>query len=370
VDLETLPPDAASVARLASIRPESREAERAIACWLGFAEIPEAVAMLGEMESRTTDKELRREIRRSRFRLEQRGLSAGRPASAAPAGILSREKDRGFLSPVDGRGDQVIWYVREEGSGDYFVLSGVVNDRRGLVEVDAGRVARPALRELLEETHRRFALRLLPADPAWCDLVLHEGYLGRAERRNPRVGRFPSYRMEITHQVPEKIPCPVHEVLDPEVIRDEKSLLESSDRLLEERELSGWRLDSDYLVEYSAPLQDLADSPLVLNRIQKQERLDQLMRGAAASIFGGDARKSYARRLEAAAYYFLLDDRREPARRALAVSRVLEAGSEDAATLPFVAALVRGSFTALREAQEARAAEEKRTSLIVKPGEK
>jgi hypothetical protein len=371
LDLESLEPTPGSVARLAGLRPPSREAERAVACWLGFAEIPAAAALLSEMESKAQDKDLKREIRRSLFRLEQRGI-AGPPRSAGAglAPVLAKEEDRGYLSHVDGRGDQVVWYVRPERSGDYYILSGVVNDRRGLIEADAGHVARPALRDLLEGTRRRFSIRLIPADPAWCDLVLHEAYKQSDSKRSAGVSRFPSFRMEISHRVPEMIPCPVHARLG-EPAGGIREILDSSARLLEEPELSGWLLDPDWMAPHLGALREISDSPLVLNRFQQEERREKALRAARSAIFAGEAREIYRKRLEATAYYFLLDGREEAAPRALGVHAALSReAAEPPESIPFVVALVARSFGAAQEAREARAREEKRTSLIVKPGER
>ena len=210
-DLETLEPTAESVARLSSIELSSLAMSRAVACWLGFAPIPEAAEVLTAMEEKAGDKELKREIRRSLFRLEQRGISPPSLASrTVPSSILDKEQDQGYLSHVDGRGDQVVWYVKGERAGDYFILSGVVNDRRGLVETDAGRMSRPALRDLLEGTEKRYSLRMLRGDATYCDLLLHQAYRNSTSQFKPAVSRFPSYRMEITHRAPKPMLCPVH----------------------------------------------------------------------------------------------------------------------------------------------------------------
>ena len=106
VDLETLGPTAESVARLAGLQSSSLEATRAIACWLGFAEIPEAAEALAALEEAARDKEVKREIRRSIFRLEQKGVTVPRRAPDSGASILlTREADHAYLSPVDSRGD-------------------------------------------------------------------------------------------------------------------------------------------------------------------------------------------------------------------------------------------------------------------------
>ncbi|MCI0567685.1 MAG: hypothetical protein L0Z52_05735 [Acidobacteria bacterium] len=371
LDLESLEATVESVQRLAQTPPPSPEAERAAACWLGFVELPESAELLLAMEGRASEKELKREIRRSLFRLEQLGLAVAHPVAHSATPPLSKEMDRGFLSPVDPRGDQVIWFVKEEGSGDYFVLSGVINDRGGLVEADAGKVARPAFRDLVERTYRRFSLKMLQADAAWCDRVLHEAYKRSIHRRNPGVARFPSYRMEISHQLPEAVACPVRALLGEASPQDREDLLSSSGRLLDEGEMARWTLDPEWIAPHREAFRDASDSPLVLSRFQKEERAARALKEACEAIFSGEARGLYAGRLESMAYYFHLEGRGKAARQALALSTALgESTPEGAAALPFVLELTRRSLAALDEAERRKVQEEQGPSLIVKPTER
>ena len=370
LDLESLEATAESVRRLAQTKPPSPEAERAVACWLGFVELPESVELLLAMEGRASEKELKREIRRSLFRLEQLGLAVAHPVAHPATPPLSKEMDRGFLSPIDPRGDQVVWFVKEEGSGDYFVLSGVINDRGGLVEADAGRVARPAFRELVERTYRRFSLKMLQADATWCDRILHEAYKRSVHRRSPGVARFPSYRMEISHQLPEAIACPVHTLLGEATEQEREDLLSSSGRLLQEGELARWMLDPEWITTHREAYREASDSPLVLSRFQKEERAGRALKEACEAIFSGEARGLYAGRLESMAYYFHLDERDKAARQALAVSSALaQSTAQAAAALPFALELTRRSLAALDE-EERRKKQEEGPSLIVKPTER
>jgi hypothetical protein len=369
VDLETLEPSAESVSRLAGLAPPSPEAERAIACWLGFAEIPEAAERLVAMEAAAQKKELRREIRRSLFRLEQRGVAIPRPAAPATgARALGREEDAGYLSPVDRRGDQIVWYVHPTPDGDYFLISGVLSERDGMVEADAARVDRPAFRDLVASSRARFGVRMLEADPGYCDLLLHDGYRANPTKRGPGVSRYPAFRMEITHRAPERVACPVHALLGG--AGSGTAVVDESARLLAEPEMEGWLLDPVWIAPHREPIREARDSRVVVSRHQKEERIDRLMRESAAAVFAGEAAGVYARRLERMAYYFLLDGREAAARRALAVSAALvDAGSGAADRIPFVMELTRRSFAAAEAAERAREKEERRGSVIVKPGE-
>ncbi|MCI0657268.1 MAG: hypothetical protein L0170_09385, partial [Acidobacteria bacterium] len=231
--------------------------------------------------------------------------------------------------------------------------------------------ARPAFRDLVERTYRRFSLKMLQADAAWCDRVLHEAYKRSIHRRNPGVAHFPSYRMEISHQLPEAVACPVRALLGEASPQDREDLLSSSGRLLDEGEMARWTLDPEWIAPHREAFRDASDSPLVLSRFQKEERAARALKEACEAIFSGEARGLYAGRLESMAYYFHLEGRGKAARQALALSTALgESTPEGAAALPFVLELTRRSLAALDEAERRKVQEEQGPSLIVKPTER
>jgi len=214
-------------------------------------------------------------------------------------------------------------------------------------------------------------VRLLPADAAWCDRLLHEAYKHSTQKRNPGVARFPSYRMEVSHQIPPAMEAPVRMLLAAEVAAAREALLETSARLLEEPELAAWTLEGRWIEPHRQAYGEAADSPLVLNRYQKEERNERALREAAVAIFAAEVCDVYARRLEAMAYYFHLDGRMEAARRALAVAETLANNDPQAAgALPFSLGLTGRTLSAAAQIERRREEQEKGPSLIIKPAER
>jgi hypothetical protein len=114
-------------------------------------------------------------------------------------------------------------------------------------------------------------------------------------------------------------------------------------------------------------LQEAQTSRLVLNPMQKEERLANIVRDAVAALCSGEMGKWMQRRMEDMALYFLETERGELAKLALAVAIQIKEGNPGPLPLDvsFLTGLVQKSFAVYLAQQKSRAEEE--PSLIVKP---
>src|SRR5262245_65875217 len=103
----------AFVPRLEEQWGKGRETDLAIVFFLGKIADSAAATALRRMDGGAEDKDLKKEIRRSLFKLSQKGLTipeADRAAEKTPTPILSRSPEiEAFMSPVDGAGGRLVW---------------------------------------------------------------------------------------------------------------------------------------------------------------------------------------------------------------------------------------------------------------------
>src|SRR5262249_40433990 len=171
----------------------------AIARALGHIADGGAAAMLAEMEGAAAGP-LRREVRRSLFKLHQRGIeppmeprvSAPRPTAAADASNLSA-----LLSPIDAEGARLGWITKPRAQGGLIRLWGITSDDEVLVGAIAGNITRRELRQEREEIERRSGMRLVDADWWLADFLLCEAYRHTPEARRGKVGNFLALRAEL-----------------------------------------------------------------------------------------------------------------------------------------------------------------------------
>ncbi len=94
-------------------------ADLALAAMLGDYPTQEAAQALASWEDKTTDKNARREIHRSLYKLSQKGIEPERAVEQALSRpILAPIEPEGYVSPIDGRGDRLVWLLKlKQGGG-------------------------------------------------------------------------------------------------------------------------------------------------------------------------------------------------------------------------------------------------------------
>jgi hypothetical protein len=358
--------DAASIEELEGALASDPETALAIAERCGALPSAESAALLARIErDARRDKLLRREARRSLYRLKQKGFEPNPQAAAeepAPRPALGSPDAEGLLSFGDAAGDRLVWILRPRPGGGLLHLSTVVNEPAGLKEAVLAEVNRKSLRGLREELRVRHGLRLIEVDWRYCDWISAEGY-ERARQRgavSESVAHYPQLRLQLFAFASK----PFATLLHPSA--PDAAQLASSASLFEEPELQHWILTEETLGAYLARYREIRNSPIVLDRPAQLARFEQILQDALGELFAGERAASWRRRLDEAALYFQATGRSAAARRAAAV--VADLGLRDTGRgIPFCEELVRRSFGAFFSREAEREREEKAGSVLVTP---
>jgi hypothetical protein len=355
------PPEA-----LAAVLLREVAADAAIAHRLGGIATDESARLLQQLEG-AADKRVRKEAKRALYRLQQRGIRPAVTAPAAeqhPAAAVIGATLEGYLSPVDGRGDQLVWLLKPQ-PGAVAHLFAVINDPDGLREVALSAVTRKTLKALQAELERKHELRLVRVDWHYADFLMHRAF-GWARARGTRMeGDYPALRSQLLRlPPPEDMPPSVFAYVDPAALGEQH--LAASAGLLEEPEFRTWFLSPGEAEPFLGELTGVRDSPLVLNQVQQQERYEEIIARAVERTFGDESRSSWERRLYEMAYVFAVTHRRERAEQAVAAARALAVGHK-AVEIPFCAFLVRASLAAFFQTAVQQEEERAKSSLIVTP---
>lgn len=357
--------DAADLATLTTHVGKDVAADVAIAARLGAIVDADSATLLRRIEA-TGDKSAVKEARRSLLRLEQKGVMAP-PAEVAPTpSILSvAEPLEGWITPVDGRGDYLIWLERRTTAGSDFLFA-VLNDPEGLRELELMHASRKDMKDARQRMLEQNQIELLSVDWRYCDFLVRRASQWSEDRKQP-VGDYARARIRFTHE-------PARDVDNPAAARfaavaDDPMLVAESAALLGEREFRTWFLTREDLQPYVDAFQQIRDSPLVLNRSQQQERITGLVERAIGEIFAGERQQSWVRRLEIMSLFFLAARREPTAKMAYAVSRALAASTTGARGIPFFAAMARAALSAHFQMAEREDQEASRSSLVLTPGQ-
>ena len=367
--LETESPDATMVEPLVRCFGAEPAASLAAAHVLGRIRDVAAVDALRQLEQRAGSKEVRREVRRSLFKLAQGGLvpaeaEESRPAEAGANFSLAPEIE-GFLSSVTGAGSRMVILTRPQPGGGLMVMQAAVNDRRGLERLGGNVIRRKELRQMMEDMKAQLQVSMTPVPWEYADWLVHDAYQKVTESPGEGVADYPRLRTHLTAAKPARRSHPVHDLVDAHGA-ESMAPSETSEKLLEEPEFRTWFVEKDLLEPYLERLEDTEQSRIVLNPMQKEERYRGIVREAVEGIFlGEETRPVFEGRIEDAALHLHVSGQEEKARAVLGVASAIRRGDLGSLGVPLLEALVMRSL-GLHKAQEKQEAAEE-PSLIVKP---
>lgn len=325
-----------------------------------------AASTLARRASGDAPRALRKTLRRALFRLQQRGVPV--PAEEAqPVHVPVAGPDlEGLVSAFDGNGDRLIWLARPRAGGGTLLLAAEVNEPDGLRDVRLAEVSRKELRALRERLQKQSGLRLVTAPWAVLDALIVEGHeRAVAQDTSDRSRDYLRHRPELVHAAPGS-PVEPRSALAPPPSDDERpALVASSGDLVTLPELRTWWPRPDAAAPFVEEIAALRDSPIVLNRMQQDERLRAVLARAATALYPPQV---VARRLEGTAYVLAETGRAAAARSALAAAAALRAGT-GADDVPLLRALVHQGLGTILASEQSRREEERRGSLVLTPGE-
>ena len=327
-----------------------------------------AVEALAAIDRESTDKLLKKEIKRSYFKLAQRGLvipQEKKPDSEPGAAVFTRAAEiEAYMSSVDGGGGRLVWIAKVQPNHGLLLIQAMLHDREGLLRIGGAQVRRKELRKMAQEIKQQHDVTMVPVPWDYADQIIYDGYERAKARGQSGLENFHEIRSTVITGKPKEQPHPIYRRLNPDGARD-GAWREHSRRLLDEPELRYWILSDDWLQAFLPQIEEAQTSRLVLNAVQKEERLAAIVRDAVKALCAGDNAKLFQRRMEDMALYFVETGRPEFAKLALAVA--LQAGESDPGPLDvsFLTGLVQKSFAYFLSQQKSKTEEE--PSLIVRP---
>ena len=358
----------AFVPRLEEQWGRGRETDLAIVFSLGKIADSAAAAALLRMERGAQDKDVKKEIRRSLFKLSQKGLTIPedkRVEEKSSTPLLSRSPEiEAYMSPVDGAGGRLVWIVKPQAGHGLQTIQAMINDREGLQRIGGTQIRRKELRNMAQEIKKQHGITMVSVPWEYADMMLYEGFEKAKSEVRSGLENFHQLRSIVNTAKPKAQDHPVYQGLNSAEVR-EGAWRELSRRLLDEPEVRFWILDADWVEPFLGQLEEAQTSRLVLNPMQKEERIAGIVRDAVKTLCTGETGKIMQRRMEDMAFFFVAAERTEMAKLALAVAQQIKEGDPGPLDISFLTGLVQKSFTVYLSQQKSKAEEE--PSFIVKP---
>jgi hypothetical protein len=257
-----------------------------------------------------------------------------------------------------------VWIVKPQAGHGLQAIQAMVNDREGLQRIGGAQIRRKELRNMTRQIKEQHGVTMVAVPWEYADLTLYDGYEKAKSLGRTGFDNFHDLRSIVNTGKPKVQDHPVYGRLKAEDAR-EGAWRELSRRLLDEPEFRFWVLDADWIEPFIAQLQEAQTSRLVLNPVQKEERIAGIVRDALKTLCAGEGGKIMEQRMEDMALYFVETGRGDLAKLALAVALQVKEGDPGPLDISFLTGLVQKSFAVYLSQQKSKAEEE--LSFIVKP---
>ena len=172
-------PSVASIPALREVWRKSPEMDLAAVFLLGKIATAEAAEQLREFDRGSADKELKKEIKRSLFKLSQKGVVVPpEPAAEKKLGPLFERENQieAYMSAVDGGGGRLIWIAKPQPNHGLQVIQAMVHDREGLLRFGGVQMKRKELRAMADDIKQQHGVSMIAIPWEFADWIVYEGY--------------------------------------------------------------------------------------------------------------------------------------------------------------------------------------------------
>ena len=324
--------------------------------------------LLRRMFEVTSDKTVRRIIKRSLYRLKGKGIAVEEILSDKGSPVLrplQAEPKEGYASGTDVLGHRFLWLIIPHPGRGLTVMHGIVSDTEGIIDFSREEMTRKGFRSFFEEVREKNPFPFVELDPSYVALLFTQGYQLNLQKKKNLPEDYLQAKGDVESVKRDYPRALIYSYLRADEIGEDDRMLRKGGDLLKVDIFSSWRVEEEQIRPYADEVWEAEESKIVLNPTQKEARVQGIYQKALSELFSGEWRSLYQRRLEEMAYVLFKLGREEEAKISLAVAMDLEKPLNPIQPNPFLFQLVvKSIFGLLAETYEKKS---KEPSLIVKP---
>ena len=330
---------------------------------------PSTAQLLTEMLAKTEDKAVVKAVKRSLYKLRQRGViwEESTPRDKPILRPVEHGQAQGYLGAIDSTGSRILLAAKPQPLRGLLTVFSIVNDLEGIREFTVREFSKKGLTEFVKGTLSSVDFPLVSAPGAYCIRLLKEASSFTAEASKPLPPGYHDAEDEFRN-IPWDGPYPIiYQFINEAEVKDQVYLLKESVKLHEIMPFSTWFIPSEQVQEYASSIKDAEDSRIVLRPDQKDERINSIYLKALHDIFPEHKRLVWKRRLEEMAYVLLQTGRDNEARLALSAALDLQKPFSSVEPNPFIWNLLLKSMYVLIGSDREETKEKEKSSLIITP---
>ena len=312
-----------------------------------------AVYLLTQILTVTEDKELSKGIKKTLYRLKNKGIELASPdpltAVPAPTAEVPLPSPTAYVTTMDPLGERLILAVKPKDDQELTILQFLVSDQKGINDLIASVTTPKDFEQYLTRMSTTKDITMVEVALDYCHLLIKE-----SSQRNHISGTkipanyflwkkfFGSYDTALEKPA-------MYTLLPADAIQSEAPLLKRSEDLIAKYTFTFWLLDWKLLVNAYQEIHELENSPLVLSEPQKESRTHGIVQKTAQAFFDDKNRLLFQRRLEESAYILWKTDKQDDAKSAFAAALAFAPEGVPSDSHPFALKTVEKNLAFLKE---------------------
>ena len=312
-----------------------------------------AVYLLTQILTVTEDKELSKGIKKTLYRLKNKGIELAPPepltAVPAPTEEVPLPSPTAYATTMDPLGERLILAVKPKDDQELTILQFLVSDQKGINDLIASVTTPKDFEQYLTKMSTTKDITMVEVDLDYCHLLIKES----SQRNHISGTKIPANyflwkKFFGSYDTALEKPS-IYTLLPADAIQSEAPLLQRSEKLIEKYTFTFWLLDWRLLVNAYQKIHELENSLLVLSEPQKESRTHEIVQKTAHTFFDDKNRLLFQRRLEESAYILWKTDRKDDAKSAFAAALAFAPDGISSDNHPFALKTVEKNLAFLKE---------------------
>ncbi|MBW1767260.1 MAG: hypothetical protein JRJ65_09455 [Deltaproteobacteria bacterium] len=334
----------------------------------------ETVKLILAIREVFTQKNVQKAVKKTIFRLKQRGLFIPEPESRKGAPLLIRKTEKVvptvYIGPIDGTGSRLIFIALPQIPKGFQVGIGAASDEEGIVDFVSGEYSKKRMKEVKDLFLEKFSLTV-EASLAHAATILEKAYTRKEQAFRESSRNYLQLRPLILENVslldrPAIYDCIPFDSVSVETLTDSQI-----DKLLGHKLMESWIIDVEKMKPLADEILKVEESSIIISEGQRANRVTDIKQKGIAELYQDSRRLLLKYRLEEMAYVFFKLDEEEYVSLSLAAAFSLDDKDSPLRVNPFLMAMVERSLDYYTEMAKGRAEseglEEDSASRIVLP---
>ncbi len=308
---------------------------------------PDAVNILLAIKEAFPQRRVRKAIKRTAFRLRQKGLSHPELESKKGPQLLIKGEERPepsvHVGPVDGAGSRGVFLALSLLSARVDVGMGVVNDEEGILHFIYGRYSKKRMKEIKAVFFSNFH-HVVETSLSHGATILERAYQDSGQRLGQHAGDYLKLRPWILENVPFLEQAAIYDFISVDSIPNHALTAVQIDRLIGHELTEKWIIASDKMRPWMEEIQKVKESRILVSEAQRRDQISELKKKAIQDIYSDEQCLRMKGRLEEMGYVFFKLNEGEMAYLSLAAARSMDEKALWLGFNPFLNAILERSL--------------------------